>query len=117
MTHTATNKKNGTPHAERPSLVQIVASRRIVLLAICVSLVGFSLRIHDLDTQGLECDEFYTLPAATGHQYVYLHDESLSARPAVPLTTGGYRPLLKPEAGVGLTAIPPVLRRNVHLPL
>lgn len=106
----------GTPHAEGPSLAQLVASRKIALLAICVSLVSFSLRIHDLDKQGLECDEFYTIPAATGHQYVYLHDESLTARPVVPLTTGGYRPLLKPEAGVGLTAIPPVLRRNVHLP-
>jgi uncharacterized membrane protein len=107
----------GIPHAKAPSFVQIVTSRKIVLLAICLSVAAFSLRLHDLDKQGLECDEFYTLPAATGHQYVYLHDESLSARPVVPLTTGGYRPLLKPEAGVGLNAIPPVLRRNVHLPL
>jgi len=106
----------GIPHEGTP-LVQVIASRKIVLLAICVALVSFSLRIYDLDAQGLECDEFYTIPAATGHQYVYLHDESLSARPVVPLTTAGYRPLLKPEAGVGLAAIPPVLRRNVHLPL
>jgi len=106
----------GTPHAEGPSLIQLVTSRKIALLAICVTLLSFSLRIHDLDKQGLECDEFYTIPAATGHQYVYLHDEPQLSRPAVPLTTGGYRPLLKPEAGVGLSAIPPVLRRNVHLP-
>jgi uncharacterized membrane protein len=107
----------GIPHAKAPWFVQIVTSRKIVLLAICLSVAAFSLRLHELNKQGLECDEFYTLPAATGHQYVYLHDESLSARPVVPLTTGGYRPLLKPEAGVGLNAIPPVLRRNVHLPL
>ena len=107
----------GTPHAEGPRLIQVVKSRKIVLLAVCVALISLSLRVYDLDKQGLECDEFYTLPAATGHQYVYLHDESLSARPVVPLTTEGYRPLLKSEAGVGLTAIPPVLKRNVHLPL
>ena len=116
MTHTATKKKKDISHAEGPRLVQFVASRKILLLAVCVALVSFNLRIYQLDKQGLECDEFYTLPAATGHQYVYLHDESLSARPVVPLTTGGYRPLLNPEAGVGLTSIPPVLRRNVHLP-
>jgi hypothetical protein len=107
----------GTPHAEDSRLVQILSSRKILLVAVCVVLVSFGLRLHGLDKQGLECDEFYTIPAATGHQYVYLHDESLSARPVVPLTIDGYRPLLKPEAGVGLTAIPPVLRRNVHLPL
>jgi len=107
----------GIPHAKATPPIQLVASRNVELLAICVALVSFGLRIYDLDTQGLECDEFYTLPAATGHQYVYLHDDSLSPRPVVPVTTDGYRLLLKPEAGVGLTAIPPVLRRNVHLPM
>ena len=107
----------GIPHAKGTPPIQLVASRNVALLPIYVALVSFGLRIYDLDTQGLECDEFYTLPAATGHQYVYLHDDSLSPRPVVPVTTDGYRLLLKPEAGVGLTAIPPVLRRNVHLPM
>lgn len=75
------------------------------------------LRCNGLALQGLECEELYTIPAATGHQYVYLHREPNGARPAMPLSTGEYKRLLEPEAGLGLGAVRGVLARNVHLPL
>jgi len=58
----------------------------------------------------------YTIPAATGHQYVYLHSEANDAQNNVPLTTGGYKKLLQPESEVRLNSVRAVLKRNVHLP-
>ena len=79
-------------------------------------LLGLSVRLYNLSGQTLECDELYTLPAATGHQYVYLSQEGASEANRPPETTNEYRELLMPDSNHGLKAVTAVLRRNVHLP-
>lgn len=91
------------------------ASRLLMLLAL-VFLAGLSVRLYGLGSQTLECEELYTLPAATGHQYVYLTGESDSADTQLPSTTSDYKNLLVPDRNKGLTDVTHVLRRNVHLP-
>jgi uncharacterized membrane protein len=73
-------------------------------------------RLHGLDRQTLECDELYTMPAATGHQYVYLSSESNALVSYMPITKTEYRQLLFPETRLGLSEVRGVLKRNVHLP-
>lgn len=105
-------------HTDSPrgaALLSGAAATRVALLAILAA--SLFLRCQGLSLQGLECEELYTIPAATGHQYVYLHREPGGARPAMPLSTAEYRRLLEPEAGRGLGAVKGVLARNVHLPL
>lgn len=95
----------------------LLADRKIVFLMIAIFAASLSVRLYQLDGQTLECDELYTIPAATGHQYVYLSNEVSSTTAFMPITTSEYRKLLKPEAGVGLSAVRGVIKRNVHLPL
>ena len=93
-----------------------LTNRNTILLAALVFATSLSVRLYKLDGQTLECDELYTLPAATGHQYVYLSHEANAAPTIVPVTIYEYKNLLKPEAGFGLGAVTAVLKRNVHLP-
>ncbi|HEV7397025.1 MAG TPA: glycosyltransferase family 39 protein [Pyrinomonadaceae bacterium] len=86
------------------------------MLAALVLLTALSVRLYNLSGQTLECDEFYTIPAATGHQYVYLSQEGDSASNQVPRSTAEYKTLLAPDPNLGLGTITSVLRRNVHLP-
>jgi hypothetical protein len=88
-----------------------------IRLLLCLILAAsLFVRCYGLTKQGLECEELYTIPAATGHQYVYLHAEPGGAAPPVPLTLAEYRRSLTPEAGHGLKEVTGVLARNVHLP-
>src|SRR4026208_2516817 len=91
--------------------------KRILFLMLVIFATSLSIRLYRLDGQTLECDELYTIPAATGHQYVYLSSEANSTTARMPITTSEYRDLIKPEAGVGLSSVRGVLKRNVHLPL
>ena len=91
--------------------------KRILLLVGLVFAVSFGVRLYRLDGQTLECDELYTIPAATGHQYVYISSEANATIAYMPLTTSEYKQLLVPEVGHGLSEVRGVLRRNVHLPL
>ncbi|MEP6637208.1 MAG: glycosyltransferase family 39 protein [Acidobacteriota bacterium] len=95
----------------------LLFEKKIVLLMVAIFAVSLSVRLYKLGSQTLECDELYTIPAATGHQYVYLSSEAGSATAAMPITTSEYRSLLQPEPGLGLAAVRGVLKRNVHLPL
>ena len=89
---------------------------KIFLLAAIIFLTALSVRLYKLGGQTLECDELYTIPAATGHQYVYLSHESGAGPGNMPITTADYKQLLMPEARFGLGAVTAVLKRNVHLP-
>ena len=91
-------------------------NRNTLLLAALIFVTSLSVRLYKLDGQTLECDELYTIPAATGHQYVYLSHEANAAPTIIPATTHEYKNLLEPEAGFGLSAVTAVLKRNVHLP-
>lgn len=99
------------------SLTSFLAEKKIIFLVVAIFAASLSVRLYKLDGQTLECEELYTIPAATGHQYVYLSNEAGSLAAPVPITTSEYRNLLKPEAGLGLSAVRGVLKRNVHLPL
>jgi len=94
----------------------IILKRQVVLLAVLVFAIGFLVRLYKLDSQTLECEELYTIPAATGHQYVYLSNEVNAAPAPMPLSTYEYKKMLAPESGFGLKAVTAVLKRNVHLP-
>ena len=94
-----------------------MSKKTIPFLMVAIFAVSLSIRLYRLDGQTLECDELYTIPAATGHQYVYLSSESNSTTARMPITTSEYRELIKPETGVGLSSVRGVLKRNVHLPL
>ena len=94
-----------------------MSKKTIPFLMVAIFAVSLSIRLYRLDGQTLECDELYTIPAATGHQYVYLSSEANSTTARMPITTSEYRDLIKPEAGVGLSSVRGVLKRNVHLPL
>lgn len=98
-------------------LTSSLAEKKIVFLMVAIFAASLSVRLYKLDGQTLECDELYTIPAATGHQYVYLSSEAGGIAGPMPITTSEYRNLLKPEAGLGLSAVRGVLKRNVHLPL
>jgi hypothetical protein len=93
-----------------------LSARKTLLLLALLFLGSLSVRLYNLGGQSLECEELYTLPAATGHQYVYLTGESNAELP-FPTTTRDYKRLLTPESERGLTEVTGVLRRNVHLPL
>jgi uncharacterized membrane protein len=96
--------------------ISFLTKRKTLLLAVLVFIAAFSVRLYGLDRQTLECDELYTIPAATGHQYVYLSHEAQGTSLAMPLTAYEYKALLKPEPESGLRAVTAVLKRNVHLP-
>ena len=106
-----------TPRHHLSRAIARIGANRTLLIVGAIFLVALTVRLYRLDGQGLECDEFYTIPAATGHQYVYLHADANTAAANLPLTTSGYKELLKAESGVGLGSVRAVLTRNVHLPL
>ena len=109
------------PHTQisQPSraLTALSGPAGVRLLLFLILAVSLCLRCYGLARQGLECEELYTVPAATGHQYVYLRAEPNAQPPPMPLTTHEYRQLLTPEAGRGLRDVTGVLARNVHMPL
>lgn len=90
--------------------------RRILFLIAVIFATALGVRLYGLDGQTLECDELYTIPAATGHQYVYLSSEPGAATSYMPITTSEYKRLMLPETGHGLSEVRGVLKRNVHLP-
>jgi uncharacterized membrane protein len=100
-----------------PRLAGFLTRNKVTLLLILIFTASLSVRLYKLDSQTLECDELYTIPAATGHQYVYLSSEAKISPSTIPVTTSEYRKLLEPEPGLGLSAVRSVLKRNVHLPL
>ncbi len=103
---------------ERPlELLLSFSARKTLLLLVLLFLASLSVRLYHLGSQSLECEELYTIPAATGHQYVYLTGEPNADQLAFPTTTHDYKRLLTPDSGKGLTAVTGVLRKNVHLPL
>jgi uncharacterized membrane protein len=91
--------------------------KRILFLMLVIFATSLAIRLYRLDGQTLECDELYTIPAATGHQYVYLTNEAGAATAYMPVTTSEYKRLLVSESGHGLSEVRGVLKRNVHLPL
>ncbi len=104
-------------HSSLPRLTTWLSDKKILLLMVILFACSLAVRLYKLDSQTLECEELYTIPAATGHQYVYLSIEANASQPAIPITTAQHRNLLKPEPGFGLRAVSGVLKRNVHLPL
>jgi uncharacterized membrane protein len=99
------------------TLATSLLGKKIVLVGFLLFAVALAVRLYGLDSQTLECEELYTLPAATGHQYVYLSKEIDSSQPPIAITTSQHRNLVKSEPGLGLRAVNAVLKRNVHLPL
>lgn len=98
-------------------LAGFFAKNRIQLLLMVIFAASLTVRLYKLDSQSLECEELYTIPAATGHQYVYLKSEPEALQTGVPMTTSEYRQLVRPDLGIGLSSVTDVLKRNVHLPL
>lgn len=113
MTPRTQHARIGQPQRSLAALSQPVLLR---LLLFCIMAASLFLRCYGLGRQGLECEELYTLPAATGHQYVYLRAEPDGTAPPMPLTLRDYRQLIVPETGHGLKEVTSVLARNVHLP-
>jgi hypothetical protein len=100
-----------TPQTNPPHL-----AKWMPLFLLLIFAISFAIRVYRIDGQTLECEELYTVPAATGHQYVYLTNEE-GPRQELPRTTSEHRRLVTPDATRGLSAVRDVLRRNVHLPL
>ena len=92
------------------------SNRTVLLLAAVIFATSLAVRLYKLDSQTLECDELYTVPAVTGHQYVYLSREGETASNQIRSSSADYRQLIKPDKDLGLAAVTSVLRRNVHLP-
>ena len=119
---TAGSKKSETREeaVPRPSALNQVLSlsdgKTLVLIGL-LFLGGLFVRLHNLNGQSLECEELYTIPAATGHQYVYVSSEAGADQSAFPTSTSAYKQLLTPDSGKGLLDVNAVLRKNVHLPL
>jgi hypothetical protein len=65
--------------------------KRILFLMLVIFGTSLAIRLYRLDGQTLECDELYTMPAATGHQYVYLSNEAGAATAYMPVTTSEYK--------------------------
>jgi uncharacterized membrane protein len=100
-----------------PPGTHFISNKTTILLLVAVIFVtALSVRLYRLDSQTLECDELYTVPAATGHQYVYLSRETDTGPNQVRLSTADYRQLITPDKALGLSSVNAVLRRNVHLP-
>lgn len=110
-------RTNSNPSTRSPGLSFSLSTGKTILLISLLFLASLSVRLYKLDSQGLECEELYTIPAATGHQYVYLTNDSPADQQAFPTTMRDYKRLVTPESGQGLTEVTSVLRRNVHLPL
>ncbi|MEO7970013.1 MAG: glycosyltransferase family 39 protein [bacterium] len=96
--------------------MSLSVGKTLVLVGL-LFLGGLFVRLYNLGGQSLECEELYTIPAATGHQYVYVSDESNAEQSALPESTGEYQRLLTPDSGKGLTDVNRVLGKNVHMPL
>lgn len=96
---------------------QLPGARFYFVLVLMIVSASWFVRVYGLDRQGLECEELYTIPAATGHQYVYLSSERARGEASFPKTMREYQALLAPHAERGLGDVTGVLRRNVHLPL
>lgn len=94
----------------------MTAHHATLLLVVLIFAASLTVRLYRLDGQTLECDELYTVPAATGHQYVYLSSEPTNVQQLLPMTTSEYRELVTPDPSIGLESVRGVLKRNVHLP-
>lgn len=92
-------------------------SKRLIALIILVVAASFAVRLYNLGGQSLECEELYTIPASTGHHYVFFTTPPEARPPHVPVTMREYKELLSPDSGNGLGEVTSVLSRNVHMPL
>jgi uncharacterized membrane protein len=88
-----------------------------LVLAGLVFVFSASVRFYGLGEQSLDCEEFYTLVPAAGHDY---RAQSKAKPLDVPLPVQEYRGRLtaRSEDGseTGLADVTDVLRRDVHLP-
>lgn len=105
------SKLNGRVRAAAAS-----ADRKVLILLSVILLASLLVRLHGLDSQSLDCEELFTVPAATGHHYVYLRSQTALRFDSFPLTRQSYTERLTPDPHKGLAAITEVLSRNVHLP-
>jgi len=80
-------------------------------------LASVFVRLYDLDKQGLECDEMYTISAANGQHYVYFNSQSQFRSANFPTTIEEYDRLLTPQFHSSVSDVTGVLRRNVQMPL
>ena len=118
----AKNLAKGISERQEPGpkslqLADASLSRSTLVLITLIAIASFGIRLYHLGSQGLECEEFYTIPAATGHHYVFFTTPP-EARPAyVPVSSQEYRQLLTPDSEKGLRDVTDVLSRNVHMPL
>jgi len=113
----AKNSEDAVPRpTTRKQILSLSGGKTLVLIGL-LFLGGLLVRLHNLDGQSLECEELYTIPAATGHQYVYVSGEANADQSPFPTSTSDYKRLLTPDSGKGLTDVNGVLRKNVHLPL
>lgn len=96
-------------------LAQPLAKGTVILLTAIVTASLF-VRVYNLDGQSLDCEESYTLPAATGHHYVYFDRASRFIPTQEAVSVREYKTLVTPESGKGLREVTDVLSRNVHQP-
>ncbi len=87
----------------------------LISLSIILSASLF-VRLHGLDSQSLDCEELFTIPAATGHHYVYLNSQMALRFDDFPLTRQAYTDTLTPNPEKDLASVTEVISRNVHLP-
>ena len=100
-----------------PRAVSDLLSKNNLILIIAIVASSFGIRLYQLNVQGLECEEFYTIPAATGHHYIFFTSPP-EARPTyVPVAIQEYKNLLTPDPDKSLGDVTDVLSRNVHMPL
>ena len=96
--------------------VNSYVSKTFLLVAILLSVCVF-VRLYNLDKQGLECDEVYTISAANGQHYVYFSSQSRFRPVYFPTSIEEYDRLLMPQLHSGVSDVTDVLRRNVQMPL
>lgn len=94
----------------------LTSDYKVAAVATVIVIIGVCMRVYGLGSQGLHCEELFTIPAATGQHYVYLKSETALRMDSFPTTRQEYTSLVTPRTDRGLGDVTNVLRQNVHMP-
>lgn len=91
-------------------------TKGLVVLVVAVVAASLLVRVYNLDGQGLDCEESFTVPASTGHHYVYFDAQSKFIPTQEAVSVQEYRNLVTHDPEKGLREVTDVISRNVHQP-
>src|SRR5712664_2652534 len=76
-----------------PSGEALTLSKKTILLLALIMSGSLVVRLYGLNKQSIDCEEFYTIPAATGHHYVYFGPQAEFKPSVSPVAIQEYRNL------------------------